>query len=74
MIEYKALSNQEGVAASSARKRSARSEDLSQLNWPVVEVTAEEFAAFERCNQTPQKPAASIKKAAKLLDRMYKGR
>ena len=43
----------------------------TQSDWGAVYLDPKEFAEFEKCIQTPQKPTQSILKGAELLRKLY---
>jgi hypothetical protein len=82
-MEYKALSRGES-SGSAPKKRatvpvrakrklveSAPRPTTEVASWGAVYLDATEFAEFEKCIQTPQKPTQSIVKAAEMIRELY---
>jgi hypothetical protein len=83
-MEYKALSRGEG--GGSAPKKRAKTavrakrkpvvkvvqRPTADASWGAVYLDATEFAEFERCILTPQKPTQSILKGAELIRSLYR--
>ena len=49
----------------------ARARAVESSVWGAVYLDAAEFAEFEKCIQTPQKPTESIMKAAEMIRALY---
>jgi hypothetical protein len=83
-MEYKALSRGEG--SNSAPKKRAKDpvrakrkvvlkvprQPAAESAWGAVYLDATEFAEFEKCIQTPQKPTQSIVKGAEMIRSLYR--
>jgi predicted urease superfamily metal-dependent hydrolase len=53
------------------RKQMAAKAAINEPAWGAVYLDPAEFAEFEKCIQTPQKPTKSIVKGAEMIRRLY---
>ena len=58
-------------SAIARRRTTTETASAPAASWGAVYLDAAEFAEFEKCIQTPQKPTQSILQAAQMIRELY---